>query len=260
MKLQTMLAFALVVALSSAAACGDSDEPAPTDGSTPGAVASPGAVTTPTGPASPNLFANPSFEEGEEPWVSLTTPAWGTPFSVSKDAAHTGQQSALLEMTAGDQPGSKVFGVVHEVRPQEFPEVISGYYRIGEWTRATDTQYLQFVVIVFDAENSPITRAPNYQIRYILAGIDQPPIGISNAKFVYVGTEEPVPDDWVYFEQNVRQDFTDQWGAVPERFSKIRILFEVRYDGKDAGVSDLSADVFYDDLYLGPAEANPNTP
>jgi hypothetical protein len=206
-----------------------------------------------------NLFRNPGFEDGEEPWISLSGTGWGAHFRLSHDAAHSGDSSALLEMRATQEAGSKVFGVVQELQPREFPELISGYYRVGEWTRGTDTQYLQFVVIAFGATNMP-GGFPNHQIRYLLAGTDQPPFSISNAKFIFVGTEEPTPDGWVYFERNVRQDFIDQWGAAPEGFSMIRALFEVRYDGKEAGVTDPMADVFYDDLYLGPADANPNGP
>lgn len=259
MKLQATLSAMLTLALASATACGDAGAPAGTATSTPVAVATPGAAATPTGPSGPNLFSNPSFEEGEEPWISLTTEAWGTPFRVSRDAAHSGGQSALLEMRATEERGTKVFGVVQEIQPEEFPELISGYYRVGEWTRGTDTQYVQFVVIAFGATNMP-GGFPNHQLRYPLAGIGDAPFVISNARFVFVGTEEPLPDDWVYFERNIRQDFLDKWQAVPQGFSKIRVLFEVRYDGKDEGVTDVSADVFYDDLYLGPAEANPNTP
>jgi hypothetical protein len=69
----------------------------------------------------------------------------------------------------------------------------------------------------------------------------------------------PTTDGWVYFERNIRQDFLDQWGSVPEGFSSIRILFESRYEEKPAG-AEVAADVFYDDLYLGPADANPNRP
>lgn len=206
-----------------------------------------------------NLFDNSSFEKGEEPWISLTTPAWGTPFHVSDAGAHTGKQSAALDMRATAEVGTKVFGVVQEVEPEEFPELISGYYRVGQWTRGTVVQYIQFVVIAIGSTNAPGT-FPNHQIRYILAGIDQPPFAISNAKFIFVGTEEPAPDGWVYFERNVRQDFIDQWGAVPEGFTSIRVLFEVRYDSKDSGNMEPTADVFYDDLYLGPAAENPNAP
>jgi hypothetical protein len=213
------------------------------------------------GSQSRNLFGNPGFEDGEEPWISLTTEAWGTRFRVSDAAAHTGKYSAFLEMRAMPEAGSKVFGVVQEIKPQEFPELISGYYHVGEWKRGTLVQYLQFVVIAVGAKNMPQADTfPNHQIRYLLAGVDKPPFAISNAKFIFVGTEEPVADGWVYFERNVRQDFIDQWGVAPEGFSMIRVLFEVRYDAKDEGVTDPMADVFYDDLYMGPAEDNPNAP
>jgi hypothetical protein len=210
------------------------------------------ALAAACGSSSRNLLRNPGFENGEQPWISLSGAGWGAPFRVSDAAAHGGDHSALLEMRAEEEAGSKVFGVVQEIQPDEFPELISGYYRVGQWKRGTETQYLQFVVIAMGATNMP-GGYPNYQIRYLLAGTSTPPLSISNAKFVFVGTEEPVPGGWVHFERNVRQDFIDQWGAVPQGFSMIRVLFEVRYDGKEAGVMDPMADVFYDDLYLGPA-------
>jgi hypothetical protein len=78
-----------------------------------------------------NLFVNPSFEEGEEPWFSMTTEAWGTPFRVSDAAAHSGEHSAFLEMRAGpEEVGARVFGVVQEIAPEQFPELLSGYYRV----------------------------------------------------------------------------------------------------------------------------------
>lgn len=208
-----------------------------------------------------NLFLNPDFEGDEQPWFSMTTEAWGPSFEViGESAAHDGNRSALLEMRAGSEAaGAKIFGVVQEIMPDQFPEVVSGYYRVDDWTRGTEKQYMQFVVIVFEASNTPVT-APNHQIRYLLAGIDEPPFDITNARFVFVGTDEPVTGQWVYFERNIRDDFQELWGAVPEGFSKIRILFEVRYDDKTVGLGEVKADVFYDDLYVGPAAANPNRP
>lgn len=205
-----------------------------------------------------NLFVNPGFEKGEEPWFSMTTPAWGTPFGVSDAGACGGQRSALLGMRAGPaETGARVFGVVQEIAPDTLPEVISGYYRVEDWTRGTDKQYLQFVVIVMGATNLP-GGFNNHQIRYLLAGIDEPPFAIGNAHFVFVNKDEPVTDRWVCFERNIRDDFEELWGAVPEDFTNIRILFEVRYDDKQAGSGEVKADVFYDDLYAGPAEANPS--
>lgn len=260
MKHPLTLAIVLIAAsLVGWAACGDSDTPATTPQPTPAAMTTPGSPTAPSASAAGNLFLNPSFEDGEEPWVSLTAEAWGTPFRVSEDAAHSGDRSALLDMKALEDAGAKVFGVVQEAAPPQFPEVISGYYKVGEWTRGTDIQYMQFVVIVFDAANGP-TGFPNHQIRYLLAGTSEPPFEISNAKFVFIGTDEPTPDGWVYFERDLRQDFIDQWGVIPEGFSKIRVLFEVRYDSKEAGDTEPSATVYYDDLYMGPAATESSAP
>lgn len=210
--------------------------------------------------AAGNVFRNPSFEDGEASWISLTSQAWGPPFTASREVAHSGQQSAYLELRG--TPGLKdveVVGVVQEIAPEQFPEFLSGYYRVEDWKRGTAKQYLQFVVIVFGADGSS-GGFPNNQIRYPLAGISEEPFDIANAKFVFVGTDEPATNTWVYFERNIRQDFLEQWGAVPEHFDKLRILFEVRYDDYEPLDDELEADVFYDDLYIGPAPTAADEP
>jgi hypothetical protein len=204
-----------------------------------------------------NVFQNGSFELGEVPWISLSTEAWGTPFRLTDEVAHSGRYSALLEMRApSEASGAKVFGVVQEVSPSQFPEIISGYYRVNSWQRGTEKQYLQFVVIVWGATNLPGGFA-NHQMRYPLGGISEPPFLLANARFVFLNTGEPRVGEWVYFERPIREDFRRFWNAVPEGFSSIRVLFEARYDDKQPG-SQLGADVVYDDLYVGPAATNPN--
>jgi hypothetical protein len=157
---------------------------------------------------------------------------------------------------------------VQEVAPAEFPELISGYYRVDFWRRGTEKQYLQFVVVVFastnvtvDREGTPLpTPYPNYQVRYPLVGIKEEPSLIGNAFFNFLSRDfNPRQGEWVYFEANIKKDFEEKWGAVPEGYSKIRVQFEVRYEEKDAGLP-AEADVYYDDLYVGPADANPNKP
>jgi hypothetical protein len=256
----------LLAALILVGACGGTESqpaatPVVTPETTPPPVTSASPVATPSSHGtSGNLFVNPSFENGADPWISLTTQAWGTPFRVTDAAAHSGKHSALLELRADrEDTGAKVFGVVQEVSPGQFPELLSGYYRVEDWTRGTDKQYLQFVVIVMGPVGMP-GDFPNYQIRYLLAGINEPPFQIANAHFVFVNEEEPVTGKWVYFERNIREDFQQLWGAVPQAYSGIRILFEVRYDDKQAGSGLAKADVLYDDLYVGPAAANPNKP
>lgn len=206
-----------------------------------------------------NLLVNGGFEAGPDPWISLSTSAWGKPFSVSSRVAHSGAHSAQLELRApGGASGAKVFGVVQEITPDHFPEVISGYYYVGDWLKSTRKQYLQFVVIAFGATNLPGGYA-NHQIRYPLAGIDEEPFAIANARFLFLTRDEPPRGQWVHFERGVADDFRELWGAVPQDFEKLRILFEVRYDDKPVGAEG-KADVYYDDLYLGSAAGNPNRP
>ncbi len=229
------------------AACGGEDAPPVECG-----AAEPVAAR----PADSNAFANPGFEDGTDPWISLDTAAWGTPFTDSDRQAQSGEQSALLELRSALGGSARVFGVVQEISPNELPQTISGYYCVERWKKGTPVQYLQFVVIVFDAENIPpefAGVANNYQIRYILAGVDSQPTFIANARYVMITEVEPVVGEWVYFERDVRQDFLDLWGDVPVGFSKLRVLFEVRWDERKAGDGPSSADVFYDDLYFGTA-------
>lgn len=211
-----------------------------------------------------NLFPNPGFEEGRDPacgpdqfqcWFSLKPPD----FILSEDVAHSGSASAYLRMRDNkESPATKVYYLVQEITAEEFPEVISGYYRVDDWVKGTEKQYLQFVVIAFGSQNLvPVCPeggiCPNYQIRYILAGIDEEPFPIVNAKFVFLSREEPKQGQWISFERNLGDDFRELWGDVPERFEKIRILFEVRYDDKDPDEEPIEADVYYDDLHIGPA-------
>jgi hypothetical protein len=208
----------------------------------------------PTGQA--NLFPNPGFEEGHDPWFALKPPDFG----VSQQVAHSGLASARLELRepAGAKD-NKIIYLVQELAPAEFPEVISGYYRVENWLKGTPKQYLQFVVIAFGSDNLPreIGGSPvnNHQIRFLLAGIDAPPFPISNAHFVFLSEEEPVTNQWVRFERNIKQDFERLWGVAPEGFLCLRLLFEVRFDSKAEGEGPAEADVYYDDLYMGPAPA-----
>jgi hypothetical protein len=201
------------------------------------------------GPDDGNLFGNPSFEDGRDPWFSLKPPD----FLLSDDVHHSGGHSAhlVIDGTAQyEEDGHKIIYLVQEVAPDEFPEKISGYYRVENWVKGTEKQYLQFVVIAFGVDNLS-SDFENHQIRYLLAGLDEPPFAIANAQFVFLTREDPVQGEWVYFERNLRDDFAELWGEVPQGFENMRLLFEVRYDDKLAGEGPLSADVYYDDLYMG---------
>jgi hypothetical protein len=204
----------------------------------------------PTSPASEgdNLFVNGGFEDGTDPWCHLKPP----PFTTA-GVARDGDASAFLDFSATlDETDNKIGYLVQELDLHELPEVVSGDYRVENWEKGTEKQYLQFVVIVFGGDSPPQDFA-NHQIRYILAGIKSPPFAISNAQFVFLTREDPVQGEWVHFERNLREDFEKFWGKVPTNFDKIRFLFEVRYDDKKAGEGPVNADVYYDNLYIGPA-------
>jgi len=270
LKFLALLA-ALTMALAVAAACNGGGEneltPGPastippstgTPGGTPAATLEPRPTLTPGAyeppPGTANVFGNSGFEEGNQYWFALHQQTVQT-----ADVGHSGQASAYLQMRdPAEATGAKVYYLVQEVAPAQFPELISGYYRVDNWVRGTLKQYLQFVVIVFAPTNLG-TEYPNYQVRFPLAGISEEPFPISNAFFKFLGTEDPRQGEWVYFESNIKNDFQELWKAVPEGYSKIRLLFEVRYDDKQPGEA-AEADVYYDDLYMGPADANPNQP
>jgi hypothetical protein len=230
-----------------AVACGGGDDDAG-ETVTPSPTASAGPVL-PNPPG--NLLRNAGFEEGPEPWISLNPES---SFVLSTDAAFTGTTSALLQMRDGpESTGTRIYYLVQEVTPLQFPEVMRGAYRVLNWSKGTEKQYLQAVVIVFGADNNPVPGADNFQVRYLLAGVDEAPLEIGNARYLSFSSEEPVEGSWLGFETNVMDDFEEQWGVVPAGFEKIRVLFEVRFDEKVATDGTSQADVFYDDLYLGSA-------
>jgi len=206
-------------------------------------------------PVSPdgNLFENAGFEDGDGAWFTLDEESG---FRVTDDLSHDGGHSALLRM---DDPvsavGARVYYLVQELEPEEFPEVVNGFYRVENWERGTERQYVQFVVIAMEPDNFPAEIASNFQLRYVLAGLDFDPFenadGEVNARMVFVNRDEPVEGEWVEFSLNIREDFERLWDRVPEGFDKLRLLFEVRWDAKPGGDGAPRADVYYDDLYIG---------
>lgn len=200
-----------------------------------------------------NLFVNAGFEDGGDPWFSKE--GWGTSFTVSNAQARSGESSVLLQLRSEDAPSEavRVYGAVQRVCPQEFPEVVRGHYFVERWEQGTPIQYLQFVAIVDNAENIPPGAAPatNHQVRYILAGVDQQPTRISNARYVMVATEQPRIGEWVPFEFNLREDFRELWGDVPSGYDGVEFFFEARWDDRQPEDGVSIADVYYDDLFLG---------
>jgi hypothetical protein len=229
-----------------------------------------------------NLFANGDFELGRPPWHDRRAPSRGYwhGFELSTAFASHGRTSALLRLNADESSPvrERVFiaGVVQEVRVptlldpathqefQEFPETISGQYRVENWKRRTAKQYVQFVVILWASDLHPDQpEETNVQIRYVLTGASTPPLSLSNAHYIMIGSSEPTTGTWVPFSRDLRKDWLEQWGALPRRFEFLRILFEVRYDDDPNLTPGPLADVYFDDLYLGPSATgamNPQRP
>ena len=233
-------------------------------------------ASRPAGLDAKNLFKNGDFERGRDPWFDLQEakkPYWHG-FELTDSVAFHGTHSAHLSL---ESPATAdkvaIHGVVQEVAPperkdvkngttrREFPGTISGNVRIENWTRRLPKEYLQFVVILWGKglRDSNGSEVPNIQIRYILAGVTTPPFQISNGHFIFLrgaepdGGAEPETGRWIHFERDLRKDWLEQWGFVPEHFEKIRCLFEVRFDDRAEAVPGHLADVYFDDLYIGPA-------
>jgi hypothetical protein len=114
-------------------------------------------------------------------------------------------------------------------------------------------QYVQVVVIIWEPRRTKDAEPEfvNLQLAYVLGGVDRPPLQITNRRFVFLGPREPKTDVWDFFEVQVARDFERAYGFAPASFSKIRVLLEVRFEGND-GRTLARADVYYDDVYLGP--------
>ena len=85
------------------------------------------------------------------------------------------------------------------------------------------------------------------------------PFRLSNARYVYLNRDDPAVGEWTYFSYPVLDAVRKALGWDPVGWDYIETFFEARYDAKTLGtVAD--ADVYYDDLYLGPQAFNPNRP
>ncbi|RPH92772.1 MAG: hypothetical protein EHM68_16675 [Lysobacterales bacterium] len=229
--------------------------PAATDAATRVGAPSPARTQNPPLALSPqNLLQNPSFEAGRDPWWSFAgpdRPNWAD-FSIGTDQAHWGESSARLDLTSeGYDDDTRIYGAIQEVAPATLPRRLAGWYRVENWERGASSQYLQVVVVVWNAANVRRGRG-NVQLSYVLAGLSKPPFGSFNRSFEFLGAENPTEGEWVRFERDLHADFLKHYGVVPENFSSLRVLFEVRFDGRaSAKDAEANAQVWYDDLYLG---------
>jgi hypothetical protein len=221
-----------------------------------------GAEPTPPPGFHTNLLVNPGFEAGTEGWsYPVESPYWGS-FEVVESPVHSGRRAAHLRLRADREDRTSavhILGVMQELRPERFPDVVGGYYRVEGWEKGADVTdlYLQMVAIVWTDEASavvnpggPKSALNNYQLRFYLAGVSEPPFLVGNAKLLFVTKQQPEPGRWTYFEIPLRQRFEEQWGRVPSNYDRLRLLFEARWDNRPAG-SKIAADAYLDDLFAG---------
>lgn len=234
-------------------------------------------------PAEPaNLLVNPSFEEPVAPqaqpvdphvigeWWSFTGPErpYWRHFEISDEHATEGAKSVRLTLDSEGFDGpTLIVGATQNVKAGTMPGELSGMVRVDGWERGTARQYVQIVVIVWNVTGNypPGAAHKNYQIAYTFAGIEEPPFAIQNRKFLFPRGEKidlhaedgnPVEGEWKRFDLNPREDFKAHWGVDPSDYEYIRVLYEVRYDGRQAATEPPAhAVVHWDDLYFGERRA-----
>mgnify|MGYP005833651517 CR=1 FL=1 len=197
-----------------------------------------------------NLLANPGFENGRDGWKWMDWSQHWVDFDIREGKAHSGKKSAYLKLDYGDDaPKVRIHGLVQELKPSRFPDVIRGWYRVENWKRGSNLQYLQFVTIVWGGH----PQFKNYQIRYILAGINSPPYDMRNVKYIILpdATLNPTQNKWIEFKASMIKDFEKLWGIIPRGYDKIVFLFEARYDAGVTKGMRVRADVYFDDIYVG---------
>ena len=217
-------------------------------------------------PAPDNLLENPGFEDGRHGWRAMSGSRYWGDFRIVDTVAgpvRSGRRAAHLPVRWEPhlrEHAVRVFGVLQQPSPEQFPAMLSGWYRFETWSKdAPETDlYAQVVVVVWGdprapeivSPQAPDPRVENYQIRYYLAGIHEPPFTLSNARVKFLGKGPPRLGEWIYFEIPLRDDFRELWGTVPEDYAFVRVLFEGRWDNKPEGTR-VRADVYFDDLFLG---------
>lgn len=212
-----------------------------------------------------NQLANADFEMGRAGWTfQQQSPHW-IDFTVEQGKTHSGQRAVRLHLTTESgkaAPPARISGVVQEIRPEVFPERVGGWYFVERFEKSSPETdlYLQFVAIVWDDPRTPRLVDPqrpnplltNYQIRYYLAGLEEPAFLLANARMRFVERRaRPKLGEWVHFEVPLHADFEDLWGGVPSDYSRLRLLFEARWDNL-APDSRVDATVWFDDLYALP--------
>lgn len=201
-----------------------------------------------------NLIANNGFEAGVAPWVAATLPNQpGKTPSISDGVAHAGTHSVELRLTSSGE-GSGVNAASQSVATKDFPEFFAGFYRIDDWQPHALFQYVYFSVNVHGGEFSDPGQP--HEVRFLTGARIEPSLE-PGVVYVFLSRDAPVVGKWTYFSYPVKTAF-EHFGALPAKWDSVDVSVGVRYDGQQPQDASSSADVFYDDLYLGPQASNPD--
>jgi hypothetical protein len=197
-----------------------------------------------------NLVRNPSFED-ETAWSSRRHPGWH-PFAVTKRRARTGGASAVTALERHPvTDGAQIWGAVQAFEIRKLPRTIGVWYRVEDWKQAVERQYAQVVVMIHDRRLERLTSQPQMQVRYVLAGLSEPPYPDPvNGRYIMAGPKKPKKGRWIHFERDLVADFVKAWGWYPENFQKLEIFLEARYDEPVPETAEISGEVYWDDVAL----------
>ena len=205
------------------AGCGAFEESAP-----------PPVLTPPAG----NLLVDPGFEFGGAGWTAAS-------LFLDTELAHSGGRSAQLFVNG--PPGS-VDAAMQSVVTADFPEFLSGFYRVDDWSDGG--AYLQFTVRAVGARQEVLP-----ELRFIIAGTGSEAAPSSPAPAVFLTRNGPATGEWTYFAYPLRKAFLDKFAALPAIWGSIEVSLELR---SLSGAVRTTA--YFDDMYLGTQIGNPNRP
>lgn len=188
-------------------------------------------------PTTANLFIDPGFESGTG-WIAPS-------LFPDTEHAHGGERSVRLSVNG--PPGSGD-AAMQSVVTAEFPEFLSGFYRVDDWPAGG--AYLQFTVRAATARYEVVP-----EVRFIIAGTGSEAAPSSPAPAVFLSRAAPATSEWTYFAYPLRKAFFDKTAALPATWASVEVSLELR---SLSGAVQTTA--YFDDMYLGTQIGNPNRP
>src|SRR5581483_9460634 len=118
-------------------------------------------------PPGSNVLRDGGFEDEDGAWVAKQQPEWAG-FTIGGGVVHSGQRALALHLRSDDQSApTRIAGAYQTVTPPAFPEYVSGFYRVDDWSPGTPPQYVQFVAIVHGGDFGDGIEP--HEIRFVLA-------------------------------------------------------------------------------------------